>query len=242
MNTIRHDLQAEVVLGVAAHADDLDFAAAGTMARLAAEGATVYYLIVTDGCKGSPNPAADGKKLSVRRRNEQRAAARILGVADVFFLQHEDGALEVTQALKRDIARYIRRLRPDVVVTYDPRMLYYAPAGIINHPDHRACGQATLDAVYPLARDRLSFPELAAEGLEPHDVKTVLLANCERQEYLVDISDYFERKLDALAAHVSQFRDMDKVRQRCEDSAGPLGERLDCRYAEGFVRIDVTVS
>jgi LmbE family N-acetylglucosaminyl deacetylase len=242
MSTIRHNLSADVVLGVAAHADDLDFAAAGTFARLAAEGAAIYYLIVTDGCKGSADPDSDSKQLAARRRNEQGAAARAVGVCDVFFLQYEDGALEVSQSLKRDIVRFIRRLRPDVVVTYDPRMLYYAPAGIINHPDHRACGQATLDAVYPLARDRMSFPELSAEGLEPHEVRTVLLANCERQEFLVDISDFFERKINAIAAHASQFRDMQTVRKRSESNASSLGHRLGCQYAEGFVRIDVTVS
>jgi LmbE family N-acetylglucosaminyl deacetylase len=181
----------------------------------------------------------DSAKLAKLRQKEQRAAAQRLGAKDVFFLAYEDGCLEVTQALKRDIVRYIRKLKPDVVFTFDPSMIYYAPDGFVNHPDHRACGQATLDAVYPLARDRLTFSELADEGLQPHEVKTVLLTNFERQEYFVDISDFFEIKLEALTSHVSQVKDLDYARDWCDRRATRSGQAAGCRYAEGFVRIDV---
>jgi len=174
------------------------------------------------------------------RQADQRAAAQIVGAKDVFFLDYTDGCLEVTQDLKRDIVRTIRRVKPDTVVTMDPSVLYSTERGMINHPDHRAAGQATLDAVYPLARDHLSFPEVAAEeGLAPHKVEHVLLTNFETQDYYVDISEYFEKKLDVVAAHASQFDDPARMKAFLEPQAQALGAKTGSRYAEGFVRIDL---
>lgn len=238
---LRDELAANTVLGIAAHPDDLDFTAAGTLARLAAEGATVHYLILTDGSKGSEDPDITTERLVRLRQEEQRQAARLLGVHDVLFLDYEDGALEVNQALKKDLVRRIRQLKPDVVMAFDPTMAYVADMQFVNHPDHRACGQAVLDAVFPLARDHLTFPELNAEGLGPHKVKTLLLTNFEKQRYFVDISDTFETKLQAIAAHVSQVPDLAGTRRRMEDQAAAAGRQCGCRYAEGFVRIDVGV-
>ena len=233
-------LQAKTVLGVAAHADDLDFTAAGTIAKMAANGAEVYYLILTDGSKGSADIFAGNQDLAKRRRDEQCDAAKALGVKEVFFLGYEDGRLEVTMELKRDIVRYIRRLQPQVVIAFDPSMFYDAEQGIINHPDHRACGQATLDAVYPLARDHLSLPELFNdEGLEPHKVTTVLLSNFERHNYSVEINDMLDKKLQAIACHVSQVADTAEILTRFTERAVRAGEPDGYSYAEQFVRIDV---
>lgn len=236
--------QPQVALGVAAHPDDLDFSAAGSVAAWTAAGALVYYLVLTNGSKGSADMSIRPEALVALRRQEQREAASILGVNDVFFYDYEDGTLECNQDVKRDIVRIIRRLRPDTVFTMDPSMLYSAKMGFISHPDHRAAGQAALDAVYPLARDHLSFPELLRdEGLEPHNVHTLLLTNfskdCEKHNCYVDITDTFQTKLAALAAHGSQIGDTPAAAERMRAVAAQDGEIAGCRYAEGFIRIDL---
>lgn len=239
MERIVKSFTTRCVLGVAAHPDDLDFGAAGSMAVWAAAGAKCYYLILTNGNKGTADKDLAPEKLIADRRREQRAAAKLLGVTDVFFADYEDGALEVTLALKRDIVRVIRQVRPDVVVTTDPSMIYSVDSGFINHPDHRAAGQAALDAVYPLARDHLVFPELLAEGLEPHKVKTVLLNNFDKQNFYVDISETIDKKMAALAAHVSQMSELVATQKRMRELAERMGAQANCAYAEAFLRIDI---
>lgn len=230
----------KIALGVAAHPDDLDFSSAGSVAAWTAQGAEVYYLILTNGDKGSADPSADTKALSELRRGEQRAAAKILGVRDVFFCNYEDGELMVSMDVKRDIARIIRTVRPDTVIAFDPTMIYDAERGFINHPDHRAAGQATLDAVYPLARDHMSFPELyQQEHLEPHNVSTVLLSNFQQQNFFVDITDSFDTKMKGLSAHTSQVPDTVKTETMLRSMAKKMGKKAGCTYAEGFMRIDV---
>jgi LmbE family N-acetylglucosaminyl deacetylase len=232
-------LKPRVVLGVAAHPDDLDFGASATFAKFVAAGSKAYYLILTDGSKGTADKNLSVDELVKKRQAEQRAAGQALGLTDVFFLAYEDAALQVTLELKRDIVRVIRQLKPDVVVTMDPSVLYSAERGFINHPDHRAAGQATLDAVFPLARDHLSFPELAAEGLEPHKVGTLLLTNFDKQNYFVDVSDTIEKKMQALASHISQMHDLERTRGWMRDMAAQAGRHVGAQYAEGFMRIDV---
>lgn len=232
-------LNPKIVLGVVAHPDDLEFGAAGTMAKYVQQGAVVYYYVLTNGNKGSSDPDASPDFLRDMRRDEQRAAAKILGVKDVFFGDYEDGTLECNQAVKRDIVRKIRELKPQVVVTFDPTVVYSANLGIINHTDHRAAGQATLDAVYPLARDHMTFPELAAEGIEAHKVTTVLMINFDENNYCEDISATFETKMQALAAHASQVPDFDKTRSMLQAIAQGCGNKNHGDYAEGFVRLDL---
>jgi len=232
-------LKPKVVLGVAAHPDDLEFSAAGTIAKFISDGADAYYLILTNANKGTDDRNMPPNMLRTIRHEEQRAAGKILGLKDVFFCDYEDGQLECCYEVRRDIARAIRQVKPDVVVAMDPSVLYSAEHGSINHPDHRAAGQATLDAVYPLARDHLSFPELLADGLEPHKTATVLLVNFEQQNYYVDISDYIDTKLKALNAHVSQVADPDMANGYVRDWAKQNGTKAGVDYAEGFVRIDI---
>lgn len=239
MKTTLPPLKPKVVLGVAAHPDDLDFGAAGTLAVFAAGGARVHYLILTDGGKGTSDIHISSTELRRIRHREQEAACKAVGGHGVEFLDYPDGALEVTMQLKEDIVRAIRTIKPDTVITMDPSMIYAASRGFINHPDHRAAGQATLDAVYPLARDHLAFPELYNNGLEPHKVKTVLLTNFEHHDYCVDISSTIEHKLEALAAHASQMGDIAGVQQRMRQQAQRLGEAAGYDYAECFVRIDI---
>jgi len=233
-------LQPKVVLGVAAHPDDLDFSAGGTMAAFAQQGAKVYYLILTDGGKGSQDRSMKPEKLSELRRAEQRNAGKVIGLADVFFGDYPDGTLQNTMDVKRDVVRTIREVKPDVVVTMDPSVLYSTERGFINHPDHRAAGQAALDAVFPLARDHMSFPELLAEGYEPHEVRTVLLSNIERNNYAIDITDTLNKKFQILAEHVSQVPpNMEGLKERFTERAAQVGTVYGYQYAEPFMRIDV---
>ncbi|HET8708660.1 MAG TPA: PIG-L deacetylase family protein [Candidatus Saccharimonadales bacterium] len=228
----------EVVLAVGAHADDIDFGASGSIAAWAKAGARVEYVVITDGSKGSADCAMTTDQLVQLRRDEQQAAAEVLGAHADHFLGYEDGQLEVTQDLKKKLVEIIRTVRPDTVVVLDPSMIYVAEIGFINHPDHRAAGQATLDAVFPLARDHLSFPDLYAKGLQPHKVAHVLLMNLERQNCFVDISDTMDLKLEALCKHASQIPDSEGIRDMLQDRARKMGRLAGCRYAESFVRID----
>lgn len=234
------NLVPKVVLGVAAHPDDLDFGAAGTVAKWVSLGAEAYYLILTDGSKGSSNRQLSSSDLIIMRRKEQKNAANILGVKRVFFCDYEDGHLRCDMAAKRDIARVIRKVKPDVVITMDPTMVYSLKQNFINHPDHRAAGQATLDAVFPLARDHLTFPELLGEGLEPHNTPTLLLINFDKSNFFVDITDSLDRKMKALAAHPSQMDDIKKVQAYMTNAARELGKQASCDYAEGFIRLEVS--
>jgi LmbE family N-acetylglucosaminyl deacetylase len=242
-NPAKPPLSPKVVLGIAAHPDDLDYTASGSMAAFAAQGADVYYLILTDGGKGSSDREMTTERLRDMRREEQRNAAKIIGLKDVFFLDYPDGALENTQDLKRDIVKVIRQVKPDVVVTLDPLEVYSAASGIINHPDHRAAGQAALDAVYPLARGHMTFPELLEQGLEPHETPTVLLAGWFGQEkptnFAVNITDTIDLKFKALEAHESQFGSLEALAANMRQKAAKLGTPYAYNFAEAFIRIDV---
>jgi LmbE family N-acetylglucosaminyl deacetylase len=235
-------LKPAIVLGIAAHPDDLDFGAGGTMAAFARQGADVYYLILTDGGKGSRDRSMTPEALRDIRREEQRAAGKVLGLKEVFFRDYPDGTLENTLEVKREVVKVIRQVKPDAIVTLDPSMLYSAKHGLINHPDHRAAGQAALDAVYPLARDHMSFPELLAEGLEPHNTTTILLSRftSEGATFAIDISDTIEAKFLALAAHASQFDNLDDMQTRLRQEAAEAGRAYGYAYAEPFVRIDIS--
>jgi LmbE family N-acetylglucosaminyl deacetylase len=231
----------ERVLAIGAHADDIDFGASGSIAAWAKAGAHIEYVVITDGCKGTADKEIASEQLAATRQTEQREAAKILGAADVHFLGYEDGALEITQKLKKDLVEVIRKVKPDTVVVMDPTMVYSSQLGYINHTDHRAAGQATLDAIYPLARDHLSFPELLTAGLEPHKVTHVLLLNFEKQNCFIDISDTFDLKLAGLFAHKSQIPDTEKLRMTLRTRAEEAGQKSGFALAEGFVRIDVSV-
>jgi LmbE family N-acetylglucosaminyl deacetylase len=232
-------LSPKIVLGVVAHPDDLDCWAGGTMAEFAQDGVEIYYLILTDGGNGTIDRSMSSQKLAEIRREEQQAACQLLGVKDIYFCTNTDGCLENTKDVRREVVKAIRQVKPDIVVTMDPSMLYAVELGCINHPDHRAAGQATLDAVYPLARDHLAFPELLEQGYEPHNVRTVLLINFNDYNYNIDISTVFDMKMRAIAAHASQTSDLDVVTKRFTKIAADAGRECGVLYAERFLRIDV---
>src|SRR5437867_4078566 len=177
----RHELvePLECALVIFSHPDDAEFGAAATIAALVARGARVDYVVTTDGGKGTDDPGVTPEQLAATRIAEQRAAADVLGVGAMVHLGYPDGYLPPAPDLRRDIVRQIRRFRPDVVIAQNPqRRLDGNP--FIAHPDHLATGEATLAAVYPAARDRLNFPELIAEGLEPWKVRQTLVTGVEQ--------------------------------------------------------------
>ena len=192
----------ERALCVLAHPDDVDFGSAGTVATWTAAGTEVTYCIVTDGDAGGFDETPR-HEMGPLRQAEQRAAAKEVGVSDVRFLGYPDGRLELTLDLRRDIARVIRQVRPQRVVTSSPERFYERVAA--SHPDHMTAGEATLRAVYPDARNPFAFPELLQEeGLEAWTVSEVWLGASPRADHAVDVTDVVERKFAALHSHVSQ--------------------------------------
>jgi LmbE family N-acetylglucosaminyl deacetylase len=219
-------------LVVAAHPDDADFGAAGTACLLARAGWEVRYVVATDGSKGSDDPSLTPDQLVAARMAEQEAAAELLGVRSVGFLGFTDGELTPSRDLLRAIVREIREFQPFAVYTHDPEPVIIRN-GFVNHSDHRATGLATVDAVYPAARDRLNFPEQIAEGLAPHKVRELYLWGANEPNFHVDISEVVETKIAALVAHTTQFDAddafLEQMRTFWRDESG--------RYQEAFRRI-----
>ena len=197
------DSEIERVLVVTAHPDDCDFGAAGTIAQWTAKGIQVSYCICTNGDQGGEDPSVPREEMPKIRQAEQRAAAKILGVSDITFLNYRDGWLTPTIELRKEIVRVIRKVRPQ-------RMLIQSPDRnwdrlFASHPDHMAAGEAAIQAVYPDARNAFAFEDLLkVEGLQPWRVKEVWMMSTNQPDHFVDITSTFEKKLAALHAHVSQ--------------------------------------
>ena len=204
------DSQVTRVLAVAAHPDDLDFGAAGTVSQWTDAGVQVTYLLCTRGDQGGFDDTPR-EAIPLLRETEQRAAAKAVGVTDVRFLEgFKDGWLEPSHDLQREIVRVIRQVRPDRMLIQSPER-YWDRIGA-SHPDHLASGEASIRAIYPAARNRFAYPELLAdEGLEPWVVKQVWLMADPASSHVVDITASFDRKLEALHAHRSQTSHMDDL-------------------------------
>src|SRR2546422_6757790 len=224
------------VMFVAAHPDDPEFLAGGTIAGMVKDGCEVSYVIVTNGNKGSGDRTVTSEQLAPIRETEQRRAARVLGVAHVEFLGYEDGELEDTRDLRRDISREIRRWRPDLIITLNPYRAYNNFPGW--HRDHRTTARVVLDCVYPLARDHLSFPELLPDH-EPHKVREVYLIQWEHPQLIIDITATIDLKLEAIRCHASQVTDFAAFEARMRDRATTLGKEKGYSYAEGFDHVIV---
>ncbi len=233
------DADIERILVVTAHPDDVDFGSAGSVAQWTDAGIDVAYCICTSGEAGGFDASVPRATMVEIREAEQRAAAKVVGVSDVAFLHHPDGRLESTIALRRDISRQIRRVRPQRVVAPSPERSFqriYA-----SHPDHLAAGEATMAAVYPDARNQFAHPELLDEGFEPWAVGEMYVAVAGAPDVFVDITDTFERKLDALRCHVSQHPDPDGLDERIRGwnaINGELGGLPAGRLAESYLLVD----
>ena len=224
------------VMAIVAHADDAEFGFAGTVAKWIRQGMEVTYVLVTNGNKGSADPNMTSEQLAATREKEQLAAAKVLGVKDVVFMGYPDGELEHTLGLRRDLTRVVRRYRPDIAIVPDPTTWFYRN-DYINHPDHRAVGEAALAAIFPSARDRLTFPELLNEGLQPHKVLDIYISLANDPNTWIDITDTIDVKIAALREHKSQIEDMEAAAQRVKAWAELSAAGLEMQYAERFKRI-----
>ncbi len=231
-------------LVVAAHPDDPDFGVAGTAARLARDGHAVHYVMCTSGDAGSDDPTVAPEDLIRTRETEQQAAGEILGVSGVHFLRYPDGELQPTLELRKRLVREMRRLKADVVLCQDPRSIVDDDGTYLNHPDHRAAGQAALDAAFPAGGNPSAFRDLLAEGLVPHKVREVWLyfTGGQHVNHWVDISETIDAKVAALEAHTSQIGDWAEsggLRREMLKWAAETAtkHKLDFKYAEGFQRI-----
>ena len=230
----------ERVLVIAAHPDDIDFGAAGTIATWTASGIEVSYCLCTDGDAGGFDESVSRADMARIRRAEQTAAAEAVGVHELHWLGHPDGRLYVTHDLRRDISRVIRTVRPQRVLSQSPtRNLERIYA---SHPDHLACGEATLAAVYPDARNPFAHPQLLEEEhLEPWAVAETWLMAHPKGDTWVDITDSFPRKVAALRCHESQVGHREDLETMLRDWGTRIaieGELGEGRLAEGFLRVD----
>lgn len=216
------------------HPDDAEFGVAGTVLKLTREGRKVVYVVCTNGDKGTSDRNMKPDDLAKIREKEQRAAAGLLGVSKVEFMRYPDQELEDTPEFRKALVRLIRRYRPEVVVTANPYRKY------MWHRDHRITGQVVLDAVFPYARDHLSYPDLLDEGLEPHKVKEVWLWGTDDANHHSDVTETFDMKLKALGCHKSQVGDIPgEMRERLRDWARKMAEGQDFEMAEAFYRIQM---
>ena len=202
----------ERLLVVMAHPDDVDFGSAGTVATLTGHGVHVTYCLVTDGDAGGSDRTITRTEMASMRRKEQTAAAAVVGVDDLIFLGHPDGRVVADLALRRDISRVIRQVRPQVVLSQSPdRNLDRIFA---SHPDHLAAGEAAMCAVYPDSRNPFAFPELLEEGHEPWEVREIWLSGHAQPTDVVDVTEMVDRKFDALLCHATQIADPTGMRAR----------------------------
>jgi LmbE family N-acetylglucosaminyl deacetylase len=224
-----------------AHADDCDFSCSGTAAKWAAAGTLVSLVVLTDGSKGSHDLSLPDELLIAAREAEQREAAGILGFGDVSFLRYVDGELSRTDEAVAAVAREIRRSRPEVVLTHDPWRRYML------HPDHRAAGEIVCDAVYRAGEPRF-YPELAGDGLPRWKPRELWLFSAEEPNHVEDISDWFERKVQAMLSYKSQFATALRIREGDDGERiafeewfgrrfAAIGERNGFGYGEEFRRI-----
>ncbi|NOY98980.1 MAG: PIG-L family deacetylase [Chloroflexi bacterium] len=226
------------ILVVLAHPDDPEFFCGATLARWARAGHHITYYLLTCGNKGSNDPDISADELCRIRRGEQNAAARIIGAEAVHILDRPDGYLVPDLALRRDVTRIIREVKPDILVTCDPTNLFPSNSYRLNHPDHRAAGQVVLDAAFPAAGNPRYFPELLAEGLEPHTPREVWVSLTSQPNTILDVTKTWEIKLQAILAHKSQIPDPGKLIERMRARGKPGDDRGKAlRYEERFRRI-----
>jgi LmbE family N-acetylglucosaminyl deacetylase len=223
------------ILVILAHPDDPEFFCGATLAKWAREGHTIQYLLLTCGDKGfnpTTTPDMTPEKLCGIRHLEQAEAAKIIGAEPPLFMDLPDGYLVPDLNLRREVVREIRRHKPDILVTCDPQNLF-ALYGI-NHPDHRACGQVVLDAVFPAADNPAYFPDLLAQGFAPHMPKEVWCSLTNQPNTTVEVTETWEIKLQGILQHKSQVQDVEKLIERFKSRRTEDSTEDHPRYEEKF--------
>ncbi len=224
-----------IAMSIQAHPDDQEFTIAGTLAKWVKEGCQVVSVIVTSGDGGSNDPSKGAEYKSILahlREDEQIAANLVLGINETAFLHHPDGELEPTLQLRKELTRLIRQYKPDLVITGDPRRIFYG-ADYINHPDHRAAAEAAVYATFPSAGTRLIFTDLLDEGFEPHNVRKIYLHGAKKPDVWVDIRPTLDLKIAALTKHASQLGDWDPT-QMIKEWAADTGKKKGLKAAESY--------
>ncbi len=226
----------KVVMVIAAHPDDSEFGSGGTIAKWVREGQKVICVVCTNGDKGTSDETMTSEKLAKVREQEQRAAAKVLGVSEVIFLGYPDGGLEDTADFRGRLVRLLRLYRPDAVITHDPKLRY------MGHRDHRIAGTVAMDAIFPYSRDHLFYPEHKAEGLQPFKVKEVYFTGSEDPDTFIDISGTFEIKARAISCHVSQVgdhsKDFENWSKQMAQRMAAMSKRQGQPPSEGFRKIE----
>jgi LmbE family N-acetylglucosaminyl deacetylase len=228
-----HDWRPERFMVIVAHPDDADFGPAATAARWIDEGSLGWLVCCTSGDQGGEDPDQDPLVLGALREREQQAAAQIVGFAGVSFLHQPDGALANDLALREMLVREIRTFRPNAILATDPEVLFHGDGGV-NHTDHRAAGMAAVDAAYPAARNPMTFPWLARDGLAPHRVGRLYLFWSNQPTARVDVSATIGRKIAALRAHPSQIREPERLEERIRSWAAEEGQAIGAAAGEAF--------
>ncbi len=221
----------QTFMWVVAHPDDAEFSSAGTISKLAAEGKKTVIIQVTSGNRGTSDRTFTPETLAATRESEETEAVRRMGAGELVFLHQPDGALVADLDLREKIVRMIRTYRPDVIITHDP----FRPYAL--HPDHRAVGMATHDAVYPTARDHLYYPQHLEAGLEPHKTAEIWYFGADDPDKFIDITDTFDTKIDALKAHKSQVGEAVELAGRLRERAAEVAENQPFELAESFKTI-----
>lgn len=222
-------------MSIHAHPDDQEFTIGGTLAKWARAGCQIVSVVITSGDSGSNDPTkgADYKPiLAELREQEQLAANAVLGISETVFLRYPDGELEPTLALRRELTRLIRKLKPDTVLTGNPEGWFYGDE-YLNHPDHRAAAQAACEAVFPSAGSRLIFADLLSAGYEPHEVKRLYIHGTDKSDTWVDISETLDVKIKALQQHASQVP-VEEVGKWMTEWAEDEAKDRGMKYAESF--------
>ena len=225
----------KIAMTIQAHPDDQEFSVGGTLAKWSKAGCEIISVVITSGDSGSNDPEKDGsykQALSELREKEQLAANAILGVKETVFLRYPDGELEPTIELRKDLARLIRKYKPDTVLAGNPEAWFYG-SDYVNHPDHRAAARAAVEAVFPSAGSRLMFADLLPAGYEPHDVNRLYIHGSEKTDTWVDITETLDLKIKALQQHVSQIP-VDEVGEWMTKWAEEEAKDQEMKYAEGY--------
>lgn len=234
------DNEVERILVIGAHPDDVDFGVAGTIAHWTKASKQVSYCIITDGDAGGFDPSVARDRIAEIRNKEQRNAGAVVGVTNIYFLGYRDGELETSMALRRDISRVIRQVRPQLVVCQSPER--NLDRIFASHPDHLAAGEASMSAVYPDSRNPFAHTALLCdEGLEAWSVSELWLVAHPTPNYFVDVTDTFDTKLAAIRAHVSQLPKPEELEPRMRgwgEKTAQLAGFPEGRLAEGFRVID----
>lgn len=224
------------ILVILAHPDDPEFFCGGTLARWIDAGHEVNYLLLTRGDKGASDPSITPEALIKKRMDEQRRAGDILGVKDINFLSQPDGYLIPSLDIRKEVVRHIRKIQPSIMVTCDP-LSFYNRGININHPDHRAAGQIALEAVFPAAGNIFYFPDLLKEGLQPHSPAEVWVSLSREPDVVIDVTPFWQKKLDALLQHGSQIGDPPQFLEKMATRKTIDSSSDNPRFEEGFKRL-----